>query len=200
MTWWGPERGGVPLKDNALEMMPAAKAQSKSNPVIMVIVVIVIAVILFIVAAGVYLFFLKPADSTLEFGSAIANIFGTETKAVAAKDLAECDKMRDDSSDKTKNVHYDISVVDMCYAQVATAKKDSSICEKITTAGWKDTCYLQVATAKADQSLCEKIIYSDSSAKVRDTCYFSVVMNTKDKSLCEKIRDSQIKQGCDSVK
>ena len=72
--------------------------------------------------------------------------------------------------------------------------------EYVRTAGWKDTRYSQVATAKSDQSLCEKIVYSDSSAKVRDTCYFSIVMNTKDKSLCEKIRDSQIKQGCDSVK
>lgn len=84
------------------------------------------------------------------------------------------------------------SMIDQCYDQYATNKRDSSICAKITDMGYKDSCYEKLAGQLSDPALCNKIL----NVNQKDNCYSNMAMRLGDSSYCEKITNSNQKQSC----
>ncbi len=58
-----------------------------------------------------------------------------------------------------------------------------------------DDCYYRVATARKDVSICSKI----TALNKRDACYYMVVVQTKDESACGKISDDLVRDQCDHL-
>jgi len=99
---------------------------------------------------------------------------------------------------------------DLCYQDIASLRKDASICEKISHEGLlKDICYRRVAIKNEDITICNKIndgtelnkcisqIISqtgDTSFCEKtddpDTCYYNIAIENLDISICEKISSS----------
>jgi len=80
------------------------------------------------------------------------------------KDAKICDDM-DKSigiSIKISEFSLDINAKNDCYSQVAIAKNDSTLCEKILirfpTDTQKDYCYTWIAISKLDSSLCNNVV------------------------------------------
>ncbi len=70
-----------------------------------------------------------------------------------------------------------------CYEELAKAKKDPSICEKIELD--RDLCYQKVALSKKDEGLCAKV----ERVPDMDQCYRELAIEMLDLSICEKITE-----------
>lgn len=93
-----------------------------------------------------------------------------------------------------------------CYFNVATEKKDTKICDKMTNFSepnysrlpyaveyTREGCYARVATYLNRPEICDQL----TAPANPDLCYYSFVANNRQqKNLCERIRDSEIKKKC----
>ena len=77
-----------------------------------------------------------------------------------------------------------------CYADLAKAQKNISICDdKINNVNTRDICYQRVAIAKQDFSLCKSISEANQNSGIGSTCYSEVAKLKKDPALCEDLPD-----------
>ena len=82
---------------------------------------------------------------------------------------------------------------DECFADVAVAKLDPTLCEKIKNDLMiKNGCYGGIAVTTGDTSTCEKI----SCSKRIEECYSNTAQAKKDQTICEKIQDPYVKYKC----
>ncbi len=89
----------------------------------------------------------------------------------------ECDNMND----------YGSRV--LCYYNLATAKNDSSICQKIELQDRKNMC---IALADKDASFC-RIVENDLE---KTTCYSDVASAKKDPTVCQNIQSEFYRNLC----
>src|SRR5574341_1608055 len=101
-------------------------------------------------------------------------------------------------------------------ADLAVARKDESLCNKVTDTQGKDLCYTNVASKKNDLAICNNIgDYQQKSgcigmvagqqgnkalcetAASKDDCYAAYGMTSSDASVCEMITNADIKQTCE---
>jgi len=80
-----------------------------------------------------------------------------------------------------------VSSQEDCYSSVALSLGNADICKKVMSTTTRGSCYLDIAIAKKDFSLCEKIPPYSAS---RDTCYYRYAMQSNDAGLCQQIGSS----------
>ncbi len=101
-------------------------------------------------------------------------------------------------------------------ADLAVARKDETLCNKVTDTQGKDLCYTNVASKRNNLEICNNIgDYQQKSgcigmiagqqknkeicntAASKDDCYAAYGMTSSDASVCELITDAGIKQTCE---
>jgi hypothetical protein len=76
---------------------------------------------------------------------------------------------------------------DICYLNLALYNQDTSFCSK-TSSREKNICFAIIAIAKADLSICDMIDYTDESgAEDKARCIIGIAVRINDQSICEKI-------------
>ncbi len=80
-----------------------------------------------------------------------------------------------------------------CYFSVAKAKKDTSLCEKITSNDYRIYCRAILTT---DSTLCKNINEMWYAFPSRNVCYEEIAKITLDASLCENMYRDEYKQEC----
>ncbi len=74
---------------------------------------------------------------------------------------------------------------DICISEIATIKKDISICDSVKFSVAKDSCVKQVIIANNDYQNCSLI----KSELQKDFCYIKIAQNTKNINICENIEN-----------
>ena len=102
--------------------------------------------------------------------------------AIKTGDTAYCEKLATGSAVDPRG---------RCIADVAKAKEDIFICDKLSGAK-NDECVKEIAIIKDDISLCDKI-YNDD---IKDYCFHAVAVKRGDSSICGRILDETRKETC----
>ncbi len=153
----------------------------------------------------------SPASSTCKEDASVGGKYGCVIyDAYVKNDVSLCGTITDskwqsvcyssfipDSGDVLANCKKitDQSFVLDCYAVVATAKKDSKICNLVTDETKKNLCLMNVGIALKDASACN---YAPTEKK--DSCYFTYALINQEASACDKIASgSEYKTNCSSL-
>jgi len=92
------------------------------------------------------------------------------------------------------NLRSESDIKHACLANFALNNNDSSFCDKMTDVSFINPCYQQIATATSNAVLCAKI--ENKPNMERDVCYGNIAANTKNISLCNNIESSDMKTLC----
>ncbi len=168
-------------------------------------VLVVVVIVLFLVIVGC-----KSQPSST--GEMVRNVSDAELDQMLQQQAKETLDETKCSEIKGKSIR------DLCYNDVALAKKDLTICGMLPNKSvgacikrfasefkdiqqchfikhnqyWYDLCYKEVALATDDVGLCN----STSSQKIKDSCVKGVAESLNDVELCGEISDNTLKEKC----
>jgi len=93
--------------------------------------------------------------------------------------------------EKTENVTNPYR--DYCFKEVATAKYNEKICEKIVKQTIKDSCYSEIGPKKGIEEICQRIV---EDKEARSDCYKGVAEENFDFELCDKVENKEKRGRC----
>ena len=79
-----------------------------------------------------------------------------------------------------------------CYHQFAQHAGDLTVCEKIPDQELQDECYGDLAALKDDPEICQRIV----GRAVKDSCYFKIAKVNTNHALCQEIEDPELRSDC----
>lgn len=96
-----------------------------------------------------------------------------EESAIAMQNTSICGMIKD---------------ADLKYSCSAIIQKQESVCKNIILESSRNLCYSDVAAAKEDPLICDKIADSESQSWIKNQCFKKIAILKKEPELCEKIK------------